>query len=88
MLGKGTRASFPKSKIPFQSPRLLVHYNAKDDLVITSDASPYCIGVVLVHRYPNGTEKPIAYASRTLSRAERKYSQIDSLGCEEISLIM
>ena len=54
-------------------------HNAKDNLVVTSDASPYGPGAVLAHRYPDGTEnlKSTAYASRTLSRTERKYSQID-----------
>lgn len=35
------------------------------------------VGAVLVHIFPNEEERPIAFASRTLSRAERNYSQLD-----------
>ncbi|XP_061164934.1 uncharacterized protein K02A2.6-like [Saccostrea echinata] len=43
----------------------------------TADASPYGIGSVLSHVFPDGSERPIAFASRTLNQAEKAYSQID-----------
>lgn len=59
---------------------MLVHYDPDKPLVLTCDASPYGIGAVLSHTIEDGTDRPVAYASRTLTTAEKKYSQLEREG--------
>ena len=66
-----------KIKEIITSDMVLTHYNPELPVTLACDASSYGLGCVLSHIMPNGEEKPIAFASRTLNKAERKYSQID-----------
>ena len=68
------------SKKLLQSSQLLVYYDPRLPLFLTCDASPYGVGAVLSHRVADSEERPIAYASRTLSVAEKKYAQIEKEG--------
>ena len=61
------------------SSELLVHFDPEKPIVLAVDASPYGVGAVLSHG-GDGTERPIAYASRTLNSAERNYSQTEREG--------
>ena len=56
---------------------LLQHYDPAKPLSLSTDASPHGIGVVLSHVLEDGLERPVAYASRTLTDVEKRYSQLD-----------
>ena len=78
--GPEEQEGFQKSKDALKSDCVLVHFDPKRDIVLACDASPYGIGAVLSHRLEDGKEKPIAFASRILAPAEKKYSQLEKEG--------
>ena len=72
--------AFKEVKELLHSAKLLVHYDPEKDIVLSCDASPYGLGAVLSHVMKNGSEKPVGFASRTLTAAEKGYSQLDKEG--------
>ena len=69
--------AFDTVKSQLASSKVLVHYDSDIDLVLSCDASPYGVGAVLSHRCSADSERPIAYASRTMAPAEKRYSHMD-----------
>lgn len=70
-------AAFRKIKKVLSSSPVLAHYDPNLELILSVDSSAYGLGSVLTQRYPDGTERPVCCASRTLNSAEANYSQID-----------
>ena len=74
---KECQNAFKKTKTLLTLEPVLTHYNPKLPIRLASDASPHGISGILSHVIPDRTERPIAYASRSLTKTEMKYVQID-----------
>ena len=72
--------AFQNSKKLLLSSQVLVHYDPSLEVILACDASSYGVGAVLSHKMADGSERPVAFASRTLSAAEQRYSQIEKEG--------
>lgn len=75
--GQDQQDAFTACKHLVTSAPVLVHFNPAKPVCLSCDASPYGIGAVLAHKDTEGREHPIAFASRSLSKAEQNYSQLD-----------
>ena len=51
-----------------------MHYDPTLPIKLAADASAYGIGAVISHRMSDATERPTAFASRTLTKSEKKYA--------------
>lgn len=69
--------AFCKLKKILSGPLVVGHYNPDDEIYIAADASAYGIGARIYHRFPNGQEQVIAYASKKLEAAQTNYGQIE-----------
>ena len=67
-------ADFNKIKQELTKLPCLAHYNGNKENIVTTDASETVLGIALWQKQSNNELKPIAFASRNLSDAEKKYS--------------
>lgn len=70
------RAAYELLKRELTSNRVLVHFDPKKPIVLTTDACNTAVAGVLSHKFPDGSLRPIAFVSRALTKAERNYSTI------------
>ena len=66
-------ASFQSLRTALIQKPVLAHADFKQSFILTTDASATGLGAVLSQQQ-DGEEKPISYASRSLTAAERNYS--------------
>ena len=69
--------AFQLAKKQLASSQLLTHYDPSLPIQMAADASAYGVGAVISHTFPDGMERPVAFASRTLSATERNYAQLE-----------
>jgi transposase InsO family protein len=70
------QSAFQRLKDLLCTDTVLAHFDPNLPLGLSCDASNVGIGAVLFHRYADGSERPIANVSKTLSDTQRRYSQI------------
>ena len=75
--GAEEETSFRLVKGMLLQDKALIHYDPELPLVLATDSSSYGLGAVLSHRTVEGEERPIVYASRSLSETEKKYLKIE-----------
>ena len=72
--GPEQQLAFDGIKAKISSPEVLAHYVPTRETIIAADASRSGLGAVLLQVQPTGDRRPVCYASRTLTSAEKNYA--------------
>jgi len=77
------QSAFDEIKQAVANPPVLAHFDISADTIVACDASGTALGACLSQVAADGHERPVAFASRALSPAERKYSasEREALAC-------
>ncbi|XP_019737023.1 uncharacterized protein K02A2.6-like [Hippocampus comes] len=75
-------AAVRQLKTQLTSPPVLAHFDLQSPTLVTCDASNTAVGAVLSQLH-GGTERPVAFASRSLTPTEQRYSvgEREALAC-------
>ena len=81
---KECEQAFNEAKDKLTSAAVLFDYDPKLPLRLAGDASAYGVGAVISHVFPDGSERPVAFASKTLPASERNCLQLEKEALFEV----
>ena len=71
------KKAFEKLKQMLASDEALALYDPEKETIVSADASSYGLGAVIRQRQKDGNLKAVAYASRSMTKTECRYAQIE-----------
>ena len=72
------QTAFEKLRECLTSAQVMAFYNPEaSEMQVICDGSPYGLVGILSQEQANGEMRPVAYASRTLTPVELRYSQVE-----------
>ena len=74
--GPEQKQAFQQLKEKLSKAETLVYFDKKAKTQVIADASPVGLGAILIQEQ-DGTKRVVAYASRSLTEVERRYSQTE-----------
>ncbi len=75
--GPSQKKSFTRLKELLTNYPVLALYEVNRKTMVSSDASSYGCGALIKQEGPDGVWRTVAYASRTMTDAEKRYAQIE-----------
>lgn len=76
--------AFKESKALLTKNNVLMPFDPNLEIIVTADSSNYAVGAILAQILPDGTERPVAFGSRTLTKTEVKFAQVEK---ESLALV-